>query len=109
MSGAAIFQATAVNLEHACKNGYEQGLGILPRDFGVGLTEQFIDPTPASKGSTFAQSFADRHEDAGRQALPGYIAYEEEYVVGIEHEEVVQIPSHFARGLHGRGNLEAMF
>src|SRR6266487_2173226 len=70
MPRAAIFQATARNVEHARKDGYEQGLGILPRDFSVGFTKQFSDPTPASKGSTFAQSFADRHEDAGRQALP---------------------------------------
>ena len=28
---------------------------------------------------------------------------------GIEHEEVVEIPSHFARGLHSGGDLEAMF
>jgi len=89
VSGAAIFQATAQHIEHSCKNSHEQSLGILSRDFRVGLTEQFIDPTPAPKGGTFAKGFADRHEYTRGQAFPGNIAYEKEQVFGIEHEEVV--------------------
>src|SRR6266853_5175371 len=30
-------------------------------------------------------------------------------MLGIEHEEIVQVPSYLARGLHRGGNLEAMF
>jgi hypothetical protein len=89
VTGVAIFQATAQNVEHTRKNGYEQGFRILPRDFCVGFTEQFIDAAPTSKGGTLAKSFADRHEYARGQAFPGNIAHEKEQVFGIEHEEVV--------------------
>src|SRR5258707_12719610 len=89
VTGVAIFQATAQNVEHTRKNGYEQGFRILPRDFCVGFTEQFIDPTPTSKGRALAKSFADGHEYARGQPFPGTIAYEKEHEFCIEHEEAV--------------------
>jgi len=45
MSGAAILQATAQNVKYAGKNGHEQELGVLPRDFGL-ASGAIHDSTP---------------------------------------------------------------
>src|SRR5262245_51179319 len=100
MPRVAIFEVACSGVQNPREHRHEQRLRVLPGDFRVRFGEELVYTPTASKRCALAQRLAHRHENACLEALPGYVSHKEKQPVGIEHEEIVEISTDFAGGLH---------
>src|SRR5205085_11080893 len=106
--GAAVGEASGLDVEHARERGDEKRLAVVTADFGIGLRKDVRRVPDAAQRNALEQRFRKRHEEAGREALAGNVADEEEEMPLVGHEAVVEVATDGARRLEKGSESEAL-
>ena len=111
----AIDDVAGREIEHAGEDGDEHRTRpvahqVLARrvNLRVGLSEDQIEGRAVMQCCRAQYAHAHCHEEGGRHAVAGDIGDGEEQAVLVEHEDVVEVPSHLLRRLDQRVNLDIL-
>ena len=108
MPRVAVRQLARFQIESAGEGRDEKHLRVIPGDLVVGDPHQCADRSLAAfQRGALVECLADRHEQAGRQALARHVPDQEKQPVVAQQEEVVKVTAHLSRGSHGRRELDA--
>ncbi len=98
MPGIDELQLAGGKIEDAGEERDEHHLRVLARDLGIGAGDDDADVGLAAQRAALAQRLAERHEQAGIDALAGDVANRDEQVIGIDRKEIIEVAADLARG-----------
>ena len=107
MTRVAVIELAGVEIEDRRERGDEEHVGVVARDFDVRRGHQGAQiGFGRAQRHALVQRLADRHENAGRQALARHVADQEKQPTIVKAEEIVQIAADFTRGRHRRSKVD---